>query len=149
MILPLMFCHQRASNSSFCQNLADTREEIIDSRSSSSKVRRVLHNCSSFLRAEHKLSHTGDWNYNPQMERSDTEDDPEENEINNEVQKLEEHSPKPLSQLDFYQANPFANCQTDRMSNINQDEIPKANDHYFNRYFNIHLTLHDMSNTCF
>ncbi|XP_024921917.1 uncharacterized protein LOC103396645 isoform X2 [Cynoglossus semilaevis] len=74
----------RASNSSFCQNLADTREEIIDSRSSSSK-----------------------------MERSDTEDDPEENEINNEVQKLEEHSPKPLSQLDFYQANPFANCQTD------------------------------------
>lgn len=54
------------------------------------------------------------------MERSDIEDDPEEREINSEGEK---DKPKeeaaintnPLSQLDFYQADPFAHCQGDRM----------------------------------
>ncbi|XP_067460716.1 uncharacterized protein [Thunnus thynnus] len=79
----------RASGSSFCNNLADTREEADDSESSS-----------------------------PKMDRSNLEDDPEEDDINNEREiegKNEESTinPNPLDQLDFYQADPFAHCQSD------------------------------------
>lgn len=53
------------------------------------------------------------------MDRSDIEDDLEEGAINNEGEKereMEESTvnPNPLSQLDFYQADPFAHCQSDR-----------------------------------
>lgn len=52
-----------------------------------------------------------------QMDRSDIEDDPEEGEINNKGEKerdMEESTlnPNPLSQLDFYQADPFTHCQS-------------------------------------
>lgn len=54
------------------------------------------------------------------MDRSDIEDDPEEGEINSEgVKKREQEGstaePHPLSQLDFYQADPFARCRNDGM----------------------------------
>ena len=58
-----------------------------------------------------------------QMDRSDIEDDPEEGEINNERENERENeesamNANPLSQLDFYQADPFAHCQSDRMYQI-------------------------------
>ncbi|XP_059199909.1 uncharacterized protein LOC131979864 isoform X2 [Centropristis striata] len=89
----------RASGSSFCNNLADTREEADDSGTSS-----------------------------PKMDRSDIEDDPEEGEINDEVEKQREKeestvNPNPVSQLDFYQADPFAHCQNDL---FNEDLFPKT-----------------------
>ncbi len=54
------------------------------------------------------------------MDRSDIEDDPEEEKINNKEEKEREKeesniNTNPLSQLDFYQADPFAHCQSDRM----------------------------------
>lgn len=51
------------------------------------------------------------------MDRSDIEDDPEEGEINNEGEKERENQESTInpSQLDFYQADPFAHCQSDRM----------------------------------
>lgn len=54
------------------------------------------------------------------MDRSDIEDDPEEVDIQNEGEKEREKeesaiNPNPLSQLDFYQADPFAHCQSERM----------------------------------
>lgn len=57
------------------------------------------------------------------MDRSDIEDDPEEGEINSEREKEREKeesamNANPLSQLDFYQADPFAHCQSDRMYQI-------------------------------
>ncbi|XP_074508305.1 uncharacterized protein LOC141777702 isoform X2 [Sebastes fasciatus] len=76
----------RASGSSFCNNLADTREEADDSGTSS-----------------------------PKMERSDIEDEPEE----------EGGNPEPLNKLDFYQANPFAHCQSDH-DLFNEDLFPKT-----------------------
>uniref|UniRef100_A0A3Q3JVT7 Epidermal growth factor receptor substrate 15 n=1 Tax=Monopterus albus TaxID=43700 RepID=A0A3Q3JVT7_MONAL len=79
----------RASSLSFCNNLADTREEPDDSGTSS-----------------------------PKMDRSDIEDDPEEGENNTDGETGRENkdctvNPGPLSQLDFYQADPFAHCQSD------------------------------------
>ncbi|KAK2844037.1 hypothetical protein Q5P01_010696 [Channa striata] len=79
----------RGSSSSFCNNLADTREEADDSDTSSQK-----------------------------LDRSDIEDDPEEREIDNErdteIEKTEFIiKPNPISQLDFYQVDPFAQCHTD------------------------------------
>ncbi|XP_038573107.1 uncharacterized protein LOC119901600 isoform X2 [Micropterus salmoides] len=89
----------RASGSSFCNNLADTREEADDSGTSS-----------------------------PKMDRSDIEDDPEEGEINNKGEKerdMEESTlnPNPLSQLDFYQADPFTHCQNNL---FDEDLFPKT-----------------------
>ncbi|XP_051267272.1 uncharacterized protein LOC127369693 isoform X2 [Dicentrarchus labrax] len=86
----------RASGSSFCNNLADTREEVDDSGTSS-----------------------------PRIDRSDIEDDPEEGEINNtgENEREKEEStinPNPLSQLDFYQADPFDHDL------FNEDLFPKT-----------------------
>ncbi|KAL7386980.1 hypothetical protein ABVT39_016501 [Epinephelus coioides] len=90
----------RASGSSFCNNLADTREEVDDSGTSSPK------------------------------DRSDLEDDPEEGEINNEGDREREKeestmNPNPLTQLDFYQADPFAHCQSDH-DLFNEDLFPKT-----------------------
>ncbi|XP_076600377.1 uncharacterized protein LOC143328851 isoform X2 [Chaetodon auriga] len=89
-----------ASGSSFCNNLADTREEADDSGTSS-----------------------------PKMDRSDIEDDPEEGEINNEGEKEREKesaiNANPLSQMDFYQADPFAHCQSDH-DLFNEDLFPKT-----------------------
>lgn len=51
------------------------------------------------------------------MDRSDI--DSEEGEINNEVEKeREKEEQNPLTQLDFYQADPFAHGQSDRMYHI-------------------------------
>uniref|UniRef100_A0A1A8QT41 Uncharacterized protein n=1 Tax=Nothobranchius rachovii TaxID=451742 RepID=A0A1A8QT41_9TELE len=75
-----------ADGLTFCNNLAGTREED-DSGTSSPK----------------------------DIDRSDTEEDPDDREIH--TKEREEGStfdPKPLSQLDFYQDNPFTHCQTDR-----------------------------------
>ncbi|XP_026230388.1 epidermal growth factor receptor substrate 15-like [Anabas testudineus] len=77
-----------ASSSSFCNNLADTREAD-DSETSS-----------------------------PKVDRSDTENDPEESEISNdgETEKMKKesiHNVNPLRKLDFYEADPFAHCQSD------------------------------------
>ncbi|XP_068427393.1 uncharacterized protein [Clinocottus analis] len=83
----------RASGSSFCNNLADTREEVDDSGTSS-----------------------------PKMDRSDIEDDPEEGEINDGGEKELAVDPK---QLDFYQADPFAHCQSDH-DLFNEDLFPKT-----------------------
>uniref|UniRef100_UPI0037E7E659 epidermal growth factor receptor substrate 15-like n=1 Tax=Semicossyphus pulcher TaxID=241346 RepID=UPI0037E7E659 len=91
----------RASGSSFSNNLVDTREEADDSGTSSTK-----------------------------MDRSDIEDDPEEGETSNEGEKEREKeeptiNPNPLSQLDFYQADPFAHCQSDH-DLFNEDLFPKT-----------------------
>ncbi|XP_030581237.1 uncharacterized protein LOC115777470 [Archocentrus centrarchus] len=72
----------------FCNNLACTREDD-DSGTSS-----------------------------PKMDRSDIEDGLEEGESNNEGENDREReeftgNPNPLSQLDFYQANPFAHCESE------------------------------------
>ncbi|XP_008289143.1 nestin-like [Stegastes partitus] len=85
------------TGSPFCNNLAGTRED--DSGTSS-----------------------------PKMDRSDIEDDPEEGELNNEENKEREQeesivNPKRLSQLDFYQADPFAHCQSDH-DLFNKDLFP-------------------------
>ncbi|KAK2895811.1 uncharacterized protein [Channa argus] len=78
----------RASSSTFCNNLAHTREEADNSDTSS-----------------------------PKMDRSDIEDDPEEREIDEKETEREKTEfnikPNPISQLDFYQADPFAHCHTD------------------------------------
>ncbi|XP_034743804.1 dentin sialophosphoprotein-like isoform X2 [Etheostoma cragini] len=91
----------RASGSSFCNNLANTREEADDSGTSS-----------------------------PKMDRSDIEEDLEEGAINNEGEmerEMEESTmnPNPVSQLDFYQADPFAHCQSDH-DLFNEDLFPKT-----------------------
>uniref|UniRef100_A0A8D3BAV7 Epidermal growth factor receptor substrate 15 n=1 Tax=Scophthalmus maximus TaxID=52904 RepID=A0A8D3BAV7_SCOMX len=90
-----------ASGSSFCNNLADTREEADDSGTSS-----------------------------PKMGRSDIEDYPEEGEINSEGGREREKeeciiNPNPLTKLDFYQANPFASCQSD-YDLFDEDLFPKT-----------------------
>ncbi|KAG7471743.1 hypothetical protein JOB18_001287 [Solea senegalensis] len=59
------------------------------------------------------------------MDRSDVEDNPQEGEIIKEGQQEKEECPNPLSQLDFYQANPFASCQSDHEL-FNEDIFPKA-----------------------
>ncbi|XP_069367094.1 uncharacterized protein [Paralichthys olivaceus] len=76
----------RASSSSFCNNLADTREEADDSGTSS-----------------------------PKMDRSDIDDDPEEGEINSggATEREKEECTINANQLDFYKENPFASCQSD------------------------------------
>ncbi|XP_026169122.1 uncharacterized protein LOC113134100 [Mastacembelus armatus] len=78
----------KASSSSFCNNLARTREEADNSETSS-----------------------------PKMGSSDIEDDPEKVEMSNgETQREKEEltvNPNSLRQLDFYQADPFAQCQSD------------------------------------
>ncbi|XP_076733272.1 uncharacterized protein LOC101470953 isoform X1 [Maylandia zebra] len=76
------------SGSPFCNNLVGTREED-DSGTSS-----------------------------PKMDRSDIEDGLEEGDLNAEGENERDQeeftmNPNPLSQLDFYQANPFARCQCD------------------------------------
>ncbi|XP_029309539.1 uncharacterized protein LOC115022630 isoform X2 [Cottoperca gobio] len=91
----------RASGSSFCNNLADTREEADDSGTSS-----------------------------PKMERSDIEDEPEEGEPNNDAEKERKKeestvNPDALNQLDFYQADPFAHCQSEH-DLFNEDLFPKT-----------------------
>nr|XP_020516679.1 uncharacterized protein LOC110005710 isoform X1 [Labrus bergylta] len=91
----------RASGSSFCNNLVDTREEADDSGTSSTK-----------------------------MDRSDLEDDPEEGETFNEEEKEKEKeesvtNPEPIDQLDFYQADPFAHCQSEH-DLFNEDLFPKT-----------------------
>jgi len=48
------------------------------------------------------------------MDRSDIEDNVEVVEINDEGGKELAVNPTRLSQLDFYQADPFAHCQSDR-----------------------------------
>ncbi|XP_042354274.1 uncharacterized protein LOC121951854 [Plectropomus leopardus] len=73
----------RGSGSSFCNNLADTREEVDDSGTSSPK------------------------------DRSDLEDDPEEGELNNEGEREREKEESTSPQLDFYKADPFGHCQSD------------------------------------
>ncbi|XP_047445230.1 uncharacterized protein LOC125010554 isoform X2 [Mugil cephalus] len=88
------------SGASFCNNLASTREDN-DSGTSS-----------------------------PKMDRSDIEDDPEEGEVNNEgVIKTEQEGstvdPHLVSQLDFYQADPFAHCRNDD-DLFNEDLFPKT-----------------------
>ncbi|XP_075994652.1 uncharacterized protein LOC142989124 isoform X2 [Genypterus blacodes] len=97
-----------ANGSAFCNNLADTREEADYSST-----------CS------------------PQMDRSDMEDEAEEGERNNEEEKETEEKeeeeeeeectgePKPVSQLDFYQADPFAHCQHEH-DLFNEDLFPKT-----------------------
>ncbi|XP_028283385.1 epidermal growth factor receptor substrate 15-like [Parambassis ranga] len=89
-----------ANGSAFCNNLAGTREED-DSGTSS-----------------------------PKMDRSDIEDDTEEGEINNEenderVPAESTINPNPLSELDFYQADPFVHCQSDH-DLFNEDLFPKT-----------------------
>nr|XP_046265250.1 uncharacterized protein LOC124069826 isoform X2 [Scatophagus argus] len=91
----------RASGSSFCNNLADTREELNNSETSS-----------------------------PKMDRSDIEDDPEEGEINKDEDGATEKedsftNTNPLSQLDFFQADPFAHCQSVH-DLFNEDMFPKT-----------------------
>ncbi|XP_033959603.1 uncharacterized protein [Pseudochaenichthys georgianus] len=93
----------RASGSSFCNNLADTREEADDSGTSS-----------------------------PKMDRSDIEDEPEDGvfkpEGEKEREKEEEEatvSPDAVNQLDFYQADPFAHCQSEH-DLFNEDLFPKT-----------------------
>lgn len=54
------------------------------------------------------------------MYRSDIEDDPEERDISSEGaaekgKKETTVNANPFSQLDFYQTDPFAHCQSDRM----------------------------------
>ncbi|CAN9502870.1 unnamed protein product [Ophioblennius macclurei] len=89
-----------ANASSFCNNLAGTREED-DSGTSSTK-----------------------------MDRSDIDDDPEDEEMNDE--RDQEIDPEgstiktsPMNQLDFYQADPFAHCQSDH-DLFNEDLFPKT-----------------------
>ncbi|KAF3858830.1 hypothetical protein F7725_012031, partial [Dissostichus mawsoni] len=91
----------RASGSSFCNNLADTREEAGDSGTSS-----------------------------PKMDRSDIEDEPEDGVFNTEGEKEREKeeatvSPDAVNQLDFYQADPFAHCQSEH-DLFNEDLFPKT-----------------------
>ncbi|XP_061550235.1 uncharacterized protein LOC133411652 isoform X3 [Phycodurus eques] len=84
-----------ASSAPFCNNLADTREEVDDSSSSS-----------------------------PKMDRSNLEDDPEEGvAINEEQGGFKEQSI--LNKLDFYQADPFAQCQISH-DLFNEDLFPKT-----------------------
>ncbi|XP_041658805.1 uncharacterized protein LOC121519842 [Cheilinus undulatus] len=92
----------RASGSSFCNNLVGTREEADDSGTSSTK-----------------------------MDRSDLEeDDPDDGEAFDDQDKDREKeetglNPNPVSQLDFYQADPFAHCQSDH-DLFNEDLFPKT-----------------------
>ncbi|XP_063741905.1 uncharacterized protein LOC134865964 [Eleginops maclovinus] len=91
----------RASGSSFSNNLADTREEADDSGTSS-----------------------------PKMDRSDIEDDPEDVLFSNEGKEERETeqttvSPNAVNQLDFYQADPFAHCQSEH-DLFNEDLFPKT-----------------------
>ncbi|XP_028327678.1 uncharacterized protein LOC114478709 isoform X2 [Gouania willdenowi] len=57
----------------------------------------------------------------PKMDRSDLEDDPEED----EEEPAGEQQTKVLRQLDFYQADPFAHCQSDH-DVFNGDLFPKT-----------------------
>lgn len=64
--------------------------------------------------------HKAVWCLVSQMEGSDIEDDPVETEIIKEGEKdiVREESAiarNPLSQLDFYEEDPFAHCQSERM----------------------------------
>ncbi|XP_029929780.1 uncharacterized protein LOC115374795 [Myripristis murdjan] len=92
----------RASDSSFCNNLAETREEAEDSSDST-----------------------------PKIDRSEVEDNIEEEERENkaEEEKREKEelntNPNPISHLDFYQADPFINCQTEH-DLFNEDLFPKT-----------------------
>lgn len=66
------------------------------------------------------------------MDRSDIEDDPDETEINSEEEKdrqKDEDTIKTdrLNQLDFYQADPFAHCQSDRMYQTRSPRYCQAN----------------------
>ncbi|CAJ1087282.1 uncharacterized protein LOC110005710 isoform X2 [Xyrichtys novacula] len=101
LCLSMLGFFQRASGSSFCNNLVDTREEADDSGTSSTK-----------------------------MDRSDIEDYPEDGETFDEEEKEKEGdqsnpNPNPISQLDFYQADPFAHCQSDH-DLFNEDLFPKT-----------------------
>lgn len=57
------------------------------------------------------------------MDRSYIEDDPEERELINEVgmervTEISSTDANPLNHMDFYQADPFSHCQTERMYKI-------------------------------
>ncbi|XP_037314357.2 uncharacterized protein LOC119209267 isoform X1 [Pungitius pungitius] len=86
----------RGSGSSFCNNLADTREEVDDSGTSS-----------------------------PKVDRSDIEDNPEEGEINEEGEKESTVDPSHINQMDFYQADPFTHCHSDH-NLFDEDLFPKT-----------------------
>ncbi|TNN35924.1 Epidermal growth factor receptor substrate 15 [Liparis tanakae] len=128
----------RASGSSFCNNLADTREEVDDSGTSSPKVSAIEPrtwcngsesqksvNAAGFIFNQSDTARRGAairpslnmsslfWDTS-QMDRSDIEDNVEEVEIIDEGGKELAVEPTRLSQLDFYQADPFAHCQSDR-----------------------------------
>ncbi|XP_062259550.1 uncharacterized protein LOC133967876 isoform X2 [Platichthys flesus] len=94
----------RASSSSFCNNLADTREEADDSGTSS-----------------------------PKMDRSDIDDDPEEVEINSEgaTEREKEECTINPNQMDFYKDNPFAICQNGFASDPFKGSDPFAADILF------------------
>ena len=60
------------------------------------------------------------------MDRSDIEDEPEDGVFNTEGEKEREKeeatvSPDAVNQLDFYQADPFAHCQSERMYHCQAD----------------------------
>ncbi|XP_069029369.1 uncharacterized protein [Embiotoca jacksoni] len=86
-----------AGGSSFCNILTGTREED-DSGTSS-----------------------------PKMDRSDIEDDAEEEELNNEghEEREQEEAAVNPNQLDFFQSDPFAHCQSDH-DLFNEDLFPKT-----------------------
>ncbi|XP_029381194.1 uncharacterized protein LOC115058042 [Echeneis naucrates] len=89
----------RGSGSSFFNNLAATREEVNNNGTSS-----------------------------PKMDRSNIEDDPIKREINRGSERKKEEcniNQNPLNQLDFYQADPFAHCQSDH-DLFNEDLFPKT-----------------------
>ncbi|XP_061695639.1 uncharacterized protein LOC133511065 [Syngnathoides biaculeatus] len=83
-----------ASSAPFCNNLADTREEVDDSSSSS-----------------------------PKVDRFNLKDDPEEGDVSEQQGGLKELSI--LNKLDFYQADPFAQCQINH-GLYNEDLFPKT-----------------------
>lgn len=55
------------------------------------------------------------------MDQSDIEDDPEEGEINEEGEKEPAVDPSRINQMDFYQADPFPHCQSDRTYQTNME----------------------------
>lgn len=75
------------------------------------------------------------------MDRSYIEDDPEERDLINEVatEGVKEKSDidvNPLSHMDFYQADPFPHCQTERMY-----EIQRISYHVTTLPSNLHLLV--------
>ncbi|XP_075871572.1 uncharacterized protein LOC142881290 isoform X3 [Nelusetta ayraudi] len=90
----------RVGGPSFCNNLANTREEMDDSGSSSTKM------------------DPSDTDYDPDPER-ETNSDGESDRLKEEAAAHE----KPVSQLDFYQADPFTHGDHDLFK---EDLFPEA-----------------------